>query len=96
MSHRLPRLSPLPSASRNGRSTKRKGVKRSFDVIIERDETGWFVATVPALRGCISQGKTLAEAKRNVVEAIALCLADEDGSKPQNEFLGVHRVEVMA
>ena len=38
--------------------------------VIERDETGYYVAEVPALPGCVSQGKTLAEAKANIREAI--------------------------
>jgi len=39
-------------------------------VVIERDETGYYVADIPALPGCVSQGKTLAEAKANIREAI--------------------------
>ena len=35
-----------------------------FQVIIEKDETGYYVAEVPALPGCFSQGKTLEEAKK--------------------------------
>ena len=52
-----------------------------FKVVIEKGEDGYFVATVPALPGCISQGKTETEAKENIKEAIELhleCLA-EDG-----------------
>jgi len=44
-------------------------------VVIERDETGYYVAEVPALPGCLSQGKTLAEAKANIREAIVGWLA---------------------
>ncbi len=39
-------------------------------VIIERDETGYYVAEVPALPGCLSQGKTREEAIANIKEAI--------------------------
>ena len=39
-------------------------------VVIERDETGYYVAEVPALPGCVSQGKTLAQVKTNIQEAI--------------------------
>ena len=39
-------------------------------VVIERDETGYYVAEVPALPGCLSQGKTPEEAKANIREAI--------------------------
>jgi predicted RNase H-like HicB family nuclease len=46
-----------------------------FRVHIERDEDGMFVAEVPALPGCISQGTTRAEALSNVKEAIEGYLA---------------------
>ena len=39
--------------------------------VMERDETGYYFVEVPALPGCVSQGKTLAEAKENIKEAIA-------------------------
>jgi len=43
-----------------------------YSVILERDPGGFVVAHVPALRGCVSQGKNKREALRNVKEAIAL------------------------
>jgi predicted RNase H-like HicB family nuclease len=39
-------------------------------VIIEKDEAGYYVAEVPALPGCLSQGKTYEEAITNIKEAI--------------------------
>ena len=39
-------------------------------VVIERDESGYYVAEVPALSGCLSQGKTHEEALTNIKEAI--------------------------
>lgn len=42
-----------------------------FSVIIEKDESGYYVAEVPALPGCLSQGKTFDEAKENIKEAIS-------------------------
>ena len=39
-------------------------------VTIERDEAGYFVAEVPALPGCLSQGKTYEEAIANIKEAV--------------------------
>ena len=41
-------------------------------VVLEKDEDGVIVATVPALPGCISQGKTERQALKNIKEAIAL------------------------
>ncbi|TAJ26387.1 MAG: type II toxin-antitoxin system HicB family antitoxin [Nitrospirae bacterium] len=40
-------------------------------VVVEPDETGYYVAEVPALPGCLSQGKTREEALVNIKEAIA-------------------------
>lgn len=39
-------------------------------VIIEKDEAGFYIAEVPALPGCLSQGKTYEEALANIQEAI--------------------------
>lgn len=41
-----------------------------FNVKIEKDESGYFVAEVPALPGCFSQGKTIQEVKENIREAM--------------------------
>jgi len=45
-----------------------------YRVLIEQDEDGVFVAEVPSLPGCISQGKTRDEATANIKEAIELYL----------------------
>lgn len=47
---------------------------QQFKVIIEQDEDGYFVASVPALPGCYTQAKTLPELKKRIREAILLCL----------------------
>ena len=41
-----------------------------FRIIVEQDEDGMFIAECPALPGCVSQGKTRAEAVRNITDAI--------------------------
>lgn len=43
-----------------------------FKIVLEKDEDGGFVATVPSLPGCVSQGETEEEALSNVKEAISL------------------------
>jgi len=68
-----------------------------FPVVIEQDEDGIYVATVPSLRGCHTQAGTLAELDERVREAIALCLEVESEDKadiPQRKFVGVHELEV--
>lgn len=42
----------------------------TLKVLLEQGDDGWVVAYVPALRGCVSQGRTRDEALRNVKEAI--------------------------
>ncbi|MHC1610048.1 MAG: type II toxin-antitoxin system HicB family antitoxin [Candidatus Methanospirareceae archaeon] len=47
---------------------------KKYEVVIEPGEDGWLVVTVPALPGCITQGKNLEEALKNAKEAIAAYL----------------------
>ncbi|MBO8129835.1 MAG: type II toxin-antitoxin system HicB family antitoxin [Peptococcaceae bacterium] len=51
--------------------------KQRFVVVIEQDEDGMYVASVPALPGCHTQAPTLAELEKRVREAIELCLMVE-------------------
>jgi predicted RNase H-like HicB family nuclease len=47
-------------------------------VIYERDERGWWVASVRGVRGCHTQGRTLEQARRRVREALGLFVKDAD------------------
>jgi predicted RNase H-like HicB family nuclease len=67
---------------------------REFSVVIEKDEDGYFVATVPALRGCHTQAKSLDTLMKRIKEAVELCLEVQE--PVNNEFIGVQRVMVMA
>ncbi|MEI6971207.1 MAG: type II toxin-antitoxin system HicB family antitoxin [bacterium] len=67
---------------------------KEFNVVIEKDEDGYFVASVPALRGCHTQAKSLDVLMKRIKEAIELCLEVED--PVSNQFVGVQRVAVMA
>lgn len=49
-----------------------------FNVVIEKDEDGYFVTSVPALRGCHTQAKSLDTLIKRTREAIELCLEVED------------------
>ena len=53
-----------------------------YRVVMEQDEDGMYVAQVPALPGCISQGRSRAEAVENIREAIAAYL---ESLKAHNE-----------
>jgi len=47
-----------------------------YTVVLEQERDGGYVATVPALPGCVSQGDDRAEALANVREAIELYIED--------------------
>ena len=65
---------------------------REFNVVIEKDADGYFVASVPGLRGCHTQAKSLDVLIKRVREVITLCLEVEE--PVSNEFVGVQRVAV--
>ena len=69
---------------------------RAFNVVIERDSEGYYVASVPELRGCHTQAKSLDTLMRRVREAIELCLQVQGQARPSFEFVGVQRVLVEA
>ncbi len=52
-------------------------MSREFSVVIELDEEGYYVGSVPALPGCHTQARSLDELIDRVREAIALCLEVE-------------------
>lgn len=56
-----------------------------FKVLIERDESGWYVASVPELPGCYTQAKTLETLRVRIIEVIELVL-DSD-TEARNEKL---------
>ena len=64
-------------------------------VLIEQDEDGVFIVSVPTLRGCRSYGHTVDEAMDNITEAAVLCLEDE---KPASgaAFVGIRDLEIVA
>jgi predicted RNase H-like HicB family nuclease len=66
---------------------------RKFTVVIERDEDDYYVATVPALRGCHTQAKNLDTLMKRVREVIQLCLEDEHASASL-ELVGIQQISV--
>jgi len=65
-----------------------------FNVFIEQDEDGIYVAKVPEIEGCYTQGKTLEEVIERIKEAIEVCLeADKEEINPMR-FVGVQRIQI--
>lgn len=67
---------------------------RAFNVIIERDSEGYYVASVPELPGCHTQAKSLDTLMKRIREAIELCLEVEGQALEPREFVGVQRLVV--
>jgi predicted RNase H-like HicB family nuclease len=69
-----------------------------FDVVLEKDSDGWFVASVPALQGCHTQGKTKKEAMQNIKEAILLCLevSAQKRKKEPTRFISIEKISIHA
>ncbi len=68
--------------------------QREFTVIVEEDETGLLVGSVPELPGCHTQAESLDELFVLIRDAIRLYLKDEAEADPPLRWVGVHRVAV--
>ena len=68
---------------------------REFTVVIERDEEGWLVGSVPSLHGCHTQAKTVDELLERMEEAIQLCLEVQGEEEVDSlEVVGVQKIAV--
>jgi len=71
-----------------------------FDVVIIEDETGGYIAFVPALPGCHTQGDTLNELMKNVKEAVELYLEtlteEEKKDLLKQRVVGIQKVKALA
>src|SRR5574338_1296564 len=83
---------PVPALGANGGVNMAK----EFDVVIERDAEGTYVASVPAIPGCHTQARSLDDLMVRVREAIEVNL-DAIGDDLQTlEFVGVQRITIAA
>lgn len=67
---------------------------RDFNILIEEDEDGVLVASVPELHGCHTQARSLDELMVRIKEAIELCLEIEELQTPMPRFVGFQRMSV--
>ncbi len=71
-------------------------MSRQFDVVIERDEEGMYVASVPQLPGSHTDAESLDDLMVGIREAIELCLDVQSAKPPNLEFVGLQRITVAA
>ena len=69
----------------------------AYTVLIEQDEDGIYVAKVPDIPGCYTQGKSVEQVMERIKEAIEVCLeAENTGSYKPLKFVGIQQIEVAA
>lgn len=51
---------------------------KTFTVIYERDEADWWVADVPEVPGCHTQGRTIEQARERILDALSLYVDDAE------------------
>ena len=81
----------MASVSKTKGKNKRQ---REYSVVIQRDAAGYYVATVPELRGCHTQAKSLDKLMDRVREAIQVCLDAQGESGGEPQFIGIQRILV--
>jgi len=70
-------------------------MKKEFNIIIEQDEDGYYIASVPELPGCHTQAKSLDELNKRIIEAIELYLeVDKYRINKTIKFIGFQKVEI--
>ena len=67
-------------------------MKKEFNVVVERDRDGYYVASIPELKGCHTQAKSLDELMERIREAAELCLTVQGQDIEGLEFIGVQRL----
>ena len=71
-------------------------MRSEFNVIIEQDSGGTYVASVPALKGCHTQGRSLDQVMDRIREAIELCIEEQDGDIENLNFVGIQKISLSS
>ena len=71
-------------------------MSREYDVVVERDAHGYYVASVPALHGCHTQARSLDELMERIKEAIQLSVEVDGEAGSDLDFVGLQRVRITA
>ncbi len=79
-------------AAGSGAYYLRWSMKREFNVVVERDREGYYVASIPELKGCHTQARSLDELMERIREAAELCLEVQGQEIEGLEFVGVQRL----
>jgi predicted RNase H-like HicB family nuclease len=80
-------MEPGRETLEGGRYTRLMSETMDLTIVYEDGDDGWIVASIPAVPGVLSQGRTREEARENVLDALALMLSPEPGEKRERELL---------
>ena len=69
-------------------------INMEFNVFIEQDEDSIYVAKVPEIEGCHTQGKTMEEVVDRIKEAIEVCLESNEEEVNPMKFIGMQRIQI--
>jgi len=68
--------------------------EKIFNVVIEQDEDGIYVAKVPEIHGCYTQAKNMDELIKRIREAIEVCLEAEENDIHPMKFIGLQQIKI--
>ncbi len=69
-------------------------MKKEYPLIIEQDEMGYYVGTVPGIKNCYTQAKSLDELLVRIKEVLTLCLEVESEENTGLNFIGMQKLEM--
>jgi predicted RNase H-like HicB family nuclease len=69
-------------------------MRRELNVLVERDRDGLYVGSVPQLKGCHTQARSLDELMERIREAAELCLEVQGEEVDELEFVGLQRMTI--
>jgi len=66
-----------------------------YSVVIERDEDGFYIASIPELPGCHTQARSIDKVMSRIKEAAELYLEATGAEPSESEFIGIQILEVI-
>lgn len=73
-------------------------VNKTFPVIVEKDEKGFYVAECPIFKGCYTQAKSLERVMVDIKDVIEMCIEEKDNKEIANSYdpedVSLHSVRV--
>ena len=69
-------------------------MRQHFTVLIEQGEDGAYIASIPSIKSCYTQGNTIPEVLEKIEEVAQLCLEMNEEELPLTRFIGVQQLEI--